>query len=92
MISSLNVRCFYFPNPYSLHLTHNSQTGGLAQMVERSLRMREVTGSMPVSSKVLGHTPFFQPILNKMASTKFTRCFFLELCLVALIRFDFGRF
>lgn len=44
-------------------------------MVERSLCMREVTGSMPVSSKVLGHTPFFQPISKKMASTKFTRCF-----------------
>ena len=26
-------------------------TGGLAQMVERSIRIREATGSIPVSSK-----------------------------------------
>ena len=35
---------------YHCLFSHSSQGGGLAQMVERSLSMREVPGSMPGSS------------------------------------------
>ena len=42
---------------YHCLFSHNSQGGGLAQMVERSLSMREVPGSMPGSS-----TFFFPPM------------------------------
>ena len=37
-----------------------SANGGLAQMVERALCMREVAGSMPASSKVIFAQFFFK--------------------------------
>ena len=54
-----------------------SQTGGdLAQMVERSLSMREVLGSMPRFSKAILVVPYLQAwimlMLNKLTDTKFS--------------------
>ena len=42
--------------------------GGLAQMVERSLSMREVAGSMPASSKAV-----LQPLENNVFIVMFRR-------------------
>ena len=43
--------------------------GSLAQMVERSLCMREVMGSMPMSSKCIRSTSFFQHFTKEMTRT-----------------------
>ena len=40
---------------YTYFFLHR-QKGGVAQMVERAFRIREVTGSMPVSSSFFGRT------------------------------------
>ena len=40
-----------------------TQAGGVAQMVERSLSMREVPGSMPGASKVLFHFYILVPLV-----------------------------
>lgn len=46
----------------------NESKGGVAQMVERSLSMREVPGSMPGASKLVFFSfsfPFFSKLSNE---------------------------
>ena len=54
---------------YSLtpvHVTYYSQGGGVAQMVERSLSMREVPGSIPGASRYFLHLTLSSKILPKV--------------------------
>ena len=56
---------------YSLILTIDMKnvSGGLAQMVERALRMREVGGSMPPTSKTFSSRTSIHRRLNTSLST-----------------------
>ena len=49
--------------------THCSQGGGVAQMVERSLSMREVPGSIPGASKTFSSTLCLPNYEKKFASS-----------------------
>ena len=57
-----------------MRITKSSNEGGLAQMVERSLSMREVPGSMPGSSTTLFiQLTTFTACLNEIGPTQHVR-------------------